>query len=162
MQALDPSSEHPGSDRNDGKSREHSQYLGDFFRNQVVEEEQRRESERENRNRVREGNHCSEKCGVFQSAARAYQVSCDDGLAMAGSQSMRGAQEEAKKEFMVGQADADVAAERAREEARKRAEAEDRAAEATTTVSGAGQPGPLVPDPQTGAPGPTTVAPPRP
>ena len=69
---------------------------------------------------------------------------------------------QAKKEFMVGQAEADVVAERAREEARKRAEAEDRAAEATTTVSGAGGPGPIVPDPQTGAPGPTTIAPPRP
>ena len=69
---------------------------------------------------------------------------------------------QAKKEFMVGQADADVAAERAREEARKRAEAEARAAEATTTVNATGQPGPIVPDPQTGAPGPTTVAPPRP
>ena len=66
---------------------------------------------------------------------------------------------QAKKEFMVGQAEADVAAERAREEARKRAEAESRAAETTTTVSGVGQP--IVPDAQTGAPGPTTAAPPR-
>jgi sec-independent protein translocase protein TatA len=39
---------------------------------------------------------------------------------------------QAKKEFMVGQADADVAAERAREEARKRAEA---AAGETATAS---------------------------
>ncbi|HTD34816.1 MAG TPA: twin-arginine translocase TatA/TatE family subunit [Candidatus Elarobacter sp.] len=67
---------------------------------------------------------------------------------------------QAKKEFMVGQAEADVAAERAREEARKRAETETRTAEQTATVSGIGQPG-IVPDPQTGAPGPTTIAPPR-
>jgi len=66
---------------------------------------------------------------------------------------------QAKKEFMVGQAEADVAAERAREEARKRAETEARTAETTTTVSGVGQP--IVPDAQTGAPGPTTAAPPR-
>ena len=68
---------------------------------------------------------------------------------------------QAKKEFMVGQAEADVAAERAREEARRAAQADARTAEATTTVSGAGQPGPLVPDPLTGAPGPTHVAPPQ-
>ena len=37
---------------------------------------------------------------------------------------------QAKKEFMVGQAEADIAAERAREEARVRAEAEARAATA--------------------------------
>ena len=67
---------------------------------------------------------------------------------------------QAKKEFMVGQAEADVAAERAREEARRRAETEARDVEATTTVSGVGQP-PIIPDPQTGAPGPTTIAPPR-
>jgi sec-independent protein translocase protein TatA len=67
---------------------------------------------------------------------------------------------QAKKEFMVGQAEADVAAERAREEARRRAEGEVRTVEQTTTVSGVGQP-PIVPDPQTGAPGPTTIAPPR-
>ena len=67
---------------------------------------------------------------------------------------------QAKKEFMVGQAEADIAAERTREEARKRSEAEVRTVEQTTTVSGVGQP-PIVPDPQTGAPGPTTIAPPR-
>jgi sec-independent protein translocase protein TatA len=64
---------------------------------------------------------------------------------------------QAKKEFMVGQADADVAAERAREEARKRAETEAAAASTTTAVNGVGQPT-IVPDPQTGAPGPTTIA----
>ena len=64
---------------------------------------------------------------------------------------------QAKKEFMVGQAEADIAAERAREEARKKAEAEAKAADLATSVSGVGQP-PIVPDPQTGAPGPTTVA----
>ncbi|MDB5071217.1 MAG: putative Sec-independent protein translocase tatA/E-like protein 1 [Candidatus Eremiobacteraeota bacterium] len=64
---------------------------------------------------------------------------------------------QAKKEFMVGQADADVAAERAREEARKRAEAESAAASTSTAVNGVGQPT-IVPDPQTGTPGPTTVA----
>ena len=67
---------------------------------------------------------------------------------------------QAKKEFMVGQAEADIAAERAREEARKRADGEVRTVEATTTVSGIGQP-PIIPDAQTGAPGPTTIAPPR-
>ncbi|HEX3463577.1 MAG TPA: twin-arginine translocase TatA/TatE family subunit [Candidatus Elarobacter sp.] len=66
---------------------------------------------------------------------------------------------QAKKEFMVGQAEADVAAERAREEARKKAEADAAAASTTTVVSGIGQP--IVPDAQTGAPGPTTAAPPR-
>jgi sec-independent protein translocase protein TatA len=64
---------------------------------------------------------------------------------------------QAKKEFMVGQADADVAAERAREEARKRAETESAASSTTTAVNGVGQPT-IVPDPQTGAPGPTTIA----
>jgi sec-independent protein translocase protein TatA len=62
---------------------------------------------------------------------------------------------QAKKEFMVGQAEADVAAERAREEARRKAEAD--AAAAATAVNGVGQPT-IVPDPLTGAPGPTTVA----
>ncbi len=62
---------------------------------------------------------------------------------------------QAKKEFMVGQAEADVAAERAREEARRKAEAD--AAAGATSVNGVGQPT-IVPDPLTGAPGPTTVA----
>jgi sec-independent protein translocase protein TatA len=66
---------------------------------------------------------------------------------------------QAKKEFMVGQAEADIAAERTREEARKRAEVV--AAEAATSPNGVGQPT-AVPDPLTGAPPPTTVAPPRP
>jgi sec-independent protein translocase protein TatA len=64
---------------------------------------------------------------------------------------------QAKKEFMVGQAEADVAAERAREEARRKAEAEATAAANATSVNGVGQPT-IVPDPLTGAPGPTTVA----
>jgi sec-independent protein translocase protein TatA len=64
---------------------------------------------------------------------------------------------QAKKEFMVGQAEADVAAERAREELRVKAAAEAAAAERASTPSGVGQ-APIVPDPQTGAPGPTTVA----
>ncbi len=67
---------------------------------------------------------------------------------------------QAKKEFMVGQAEADVAAERAREEARRRAEAEAATAVSTTTVSGTGQ-GTPVPDPLTGTAGPTHVAPPQ-
>ena len=65
---------------------------------------------------------------------------------------------QAKKEFMVGQAEADVAAERAREEARKRAETQ--AANASTVPNAAGQPA-AVPDPQTGSTPPTTTAPPR-
>jgi TatA/E family protein of Tat protein translocase len=60
---------------------------------------------------------------------------------------------QAKKEFMVGQAEADVAAERARDEARRKAEADATAG----SVNGVGQPT-IVPDPLTGAPGPTTVA----
>ena len=64
---------------------------------------------------------------------------------------------QAKKEFMVGQAEADVAAERARDEARKRAETEAKDAAATTGVNGVGQPM-TVTDPLTGAPGPTTIA----
>ena len=74
---------------------------------------------------------------------------------------------QAKKEFMVGQAEADLAAEKAREEARKRAAtksvqaAEAPAAPPTATgrngVGGAA----TVPDPITGAPGPTTIAPPH-
>jgi sec-independent protein translocase protein TatA len=67
---------------------------------------------------------------------------------------------QAKKEFLVGQAEADAAAERARDEARKRAETEVRTAEATSTGNGTGQP-PIVTDPITGAPGPTTIAPPQ-
>ena len=67
---------------------------------------------------------------------------------------------QAKKEFMVGQAEADVAAERAREEARRKAEADAKAADLATSVNGVGQPA-IVPDPLTGAPGPTTVAPPH-
>jgi sec-independent protein translocase protein TatA len=65
---------------------------------------------------------------------------------------------QAKKEFMVGQAEADVAAERARDEARRKAEAD---ALAVTSANGAGQTT-IVPDPQTGAPGPTTIAHPNP
>jgi sec-independent protein translocase protein TatA len=41
----------------------------------------------------------------------------------------------AKKEFMVGQAEADVAAERAKDEARKAAEAEKPAGTTTTTTT---------------------------
>lgn len=64
---------------------------------------------------------------------------------------------QAKKEFLTGQADADVAAERAREEARRHAESEVRVAESAT---GVGQPA-IVPDPLTGTAGPTTIAPPQ-
>jgi len=53
---------------------------------------------------------------------------------------------QAKKEFLVGQAEADIAAENARAQARKRAEAEAQAA-ATPTA-----------DPAPGAPGTTTSA----
>lgn len=59
---------------------------------------------------------------------------------------------QAKKEFMIGQAEADVAAERARDEARKTAEA---------NVSAAATSGVTTPDPQTGASIPTTTAPPH-
>jgi sec-independent protein translocase protein TatA len=41
----------------------------------------------------------------------------------------------AKKEFMVGQAEADVAAERAKEEARKQAEAAEKAPSSTSTTT---------------------------
>lgn len=64
---------------------------------------------------------------------------------------------QAKKEFMVGQAEADVAAERAREEARLRAQTETAHAETSSSVSGIGQPT-LVPDPLSGTAGPTTIA----
>jgi sec-independent protein translocase protein TatA len=64
---------------------------------------------------------------------------------------------QAKKEFQVGQAEADVAAERAREEARKQAATEAAAAERAAAAGGVGQPT-IVPDPLTGAPGPTTIA----
>jgi TatA/E family protein of Tat protein translocase len=67
----------------------------------------------------------------------------------------------AKKEFMVGQAEADIAAERAREEARKNAEAGVLLSEKSGGPTGAGQTT-IVPDPQTGAPGPTTIARPNP
>jgi sec-independent protein translocase protein TatA len=59
---------------------------------------------------------------------------------------------QAKKEFMVGQAEADVAAERAREEARRTAEA---------NVNAAAASGVATPDPQTGTTIPTTTAPPH-
>jgi sec-independent protein translocase protein TatA len=59
---------------------------------------------------------------------------------------------QAKKEFMIGQAEADVAAERAREEARKTAEAN----VATAAASGV-----TTPEPPTGASIPTTTAPPH-
>jgi sec-independent protein translocase protein TatA len=68
---------------------------------------------------------------------------------------------QAKKEFMVGQAEADIASERVREEARRRAETVVPAADMATTATGVPQ-APAVPDPITGAPGPTTIAPPRP
>jgi len=68
---------------------------------------------------------------------------------------------QAKKEFMVGQAEADIAAERTREEARRRAETGAASAETATAVNAVGGPT-AVPDPSTGAPGPTTIAPPRP
>lgn len=62
---------------------------------------------------------------------------------------------QAKKEFMVGQAEADVAAEKVREEARRRAEEQ----AATTTSSGVGMATPVA-DPQTGTTT-TTTAPPH-
>ena len=58
---------------------------------------------------------------------------------------------QAKKEFMVGQAEADIAAEQAREEARKRAAAAAPTATgaATASMGGVGQPATTVPpDPQ--------------
>ncbi|MFN2459957.1 MAG: twin-arginine translocase TatA/TatE family subunit [Candidatus Velthaea sp.] len=64
---------------------------------------------------------------------------------------------QAKKEFLVGQAEADLAAERAREEARKQAEINANAA-ATLTPSGSGVATPI-PDPQTGTTTTTTAKP---
>ncbi len=60
---------------------------------------------------------------------------------------------QAKKEFLIGQAEADVAAEQAREEARKAAEAN--VAAAATAAA------PVTPDPQAGTAVPTTTAPPH-
>jgi len=65
----------------------------------------------------------------------------------------------AKKEFLVGQAEADVAAERVREDARKQAEQNVAASAATTQNSGVGMATPI-PDPTTGGTT-TTTAPPR-
>jgi sec-independent protein translocase protein TatA len=65
---------------------------------------------------------------------------------------------QAKKEFMVGPAEADVAAERARDEARRKAEADALAAERAAGPTGGTGQTTIVPDPQTGAPGPTTIA----
>ena len=63
---------------------------------------------------------------------------------------------QAKKEFLVGQAQADVDAERAREEARRSAEAQ--AATAASGPNGVG--GPIVtPDPITGTTTPSTAPP---
>ena len=62
---------------------------------------------------------------------------------------------QAKKEFLIGQAEADVAAERAREEARKTATAN---VDAAAAAAAAGAP---TPEPQTGASIPTTTAPPH-
>jgi sec-independent protein translocase protein TatA len=60
---------------------------------------------------------------------------------------------QAKKEFLIGQAEADVAAEKARDEARKTAEAN----VATATAAAA----PVTPDPLTGTGIPTAAAPPH-
>jgi sec-independent protein translocase protein TatA len=60
---------------------------------------------------------------------------------------------QAKKEFLIGQAEADVAAERARDEARKTAEAN------VTAATAAGSP--VTPDPNAGTAMPTTSAPPH-
>jgi sec-independent protein translocase protein TatA len=67
----------------------------------------------------------------------------------------------AKKEFMVGQAEADVAAEQAREDARKQAQADVRTTEVATGPTGGIGGATVVPDPISGAPGPTTIAPPH-
>ncbi len=67
---------------------------------------------------------------------------------------------QAKKEFMVGQAEADIAAEKARAEARRQSEMQATASSGSAEPSGVGQPA-ATPDPQTGSTPPTTVAPPR-
>lgn len=59
----------------------------------------------------------------------------------------------AKKEFMIGQAEADIAADKAREDARKQAELN--VNEAATAGT------PVTPDPQPGAAVPTAAAPPH-
>jgi len=64
----------------------------------------------------------------------------------------------AKKEYLVGQAEADMAAEKYRTEARAQAEMRD--ANVASTPNGMGG-ATLTPDPLTGAPGPTTIAPPH-
>jgi len=61
---------------------------------------------------------------------------------------------QAKKEFIVGQAEADIAAERARDQARREAEARTATAEATLTP----QAGTPIPDPISG----TTISTPAP
>jgi sec-independent protein translocase protein TatA len=58
---------------------------------------------------------------------------------------------QAKKEFLIGQAEADVAAEKAREEARKTAEAN------VATAAAA----PVTPEPPAGTAVPTSAAPPH-
>ena len=67
---------------------------------------------------------------------------------------------QAKKEFMVGQAEADIAAEQAREEGRKRAAAAAESAPMTSSAGGVGTPAATIPDPQTtGSTIPTTAPP---
>jgi sec-independent protein translocase protein TatA len=63
---------------------------------------------------------------------------------------------QAKKEFLIGQAEADVAAEKARDEARKQAAANVEAASAAAGPATA-----TIPDPQTGTTVSTTTAPPH-
>jgi sec-independent protein translocase protein TatA len=65
---------------------------------------------------------------------------------------------QAKKEFLVGQSEADIAAERHRNEAR--AAAEMQSANIASTPNGMGGAS-LTPDPLTGTAGPTTIARPQ-
>ena len=88
-QALE---QHPTADGDDGKSRDRSQDLRHLLRHDVLEQEQRGESQQEHRHRMRERHHGAQEGCMFERAARAHQISRDDGLAVSGSQCVRGAE----------------------------------------------------------------------
>ena len=92
--AADALVHHPRADRYDGQAGNRAEHLSDLFRHDVLEQEQRRESQQEHADGVREGHYRAQKHGVLESAARANQVRRHDGFSMTGGQRVRGAQRE--------------------------------------------------------------------
>jgi hypothetical protein len=85
--------EHPGPDPHDRQAGNRAQRLRHFRRDDVLKQKKRDQTKHENCHGVREGHHRAQEGCMFEGAARPYQIRCDDGFAVPGSERVSGAKD---------------------------------------------------------------------